>query len=354
MYCRPLVKAPEKIVQNGKINFGSFFGVPATVDIRGVKAPFAGIPTSTFFSNFRIKSRVSFVFSVENYIGLAEFFDDKAFGLAEVIFWNKENGQKLAYHSFMGPRRRFVPVNTYSASCNTFGKKRYIKIGWSRKNEKISLTFTVRGDKFRPAVKAKYIAHLEKDVQEVLFVTPAPTSQRCSATWLIPLKLEGGLNTGKHRHNIKEIPQNNGLGLFMLNRTYLKPRSSSEFMYGLANIGGKDVVFSVSNTSQDSLDEDTYNDDLLSVNGKLTALPPVKITHPFGIDKKWVAQDTEGMVDLSFNPVSVSNRTLDIILMRNVYTTIYGTYDGVLVSNDGEKIVLKNCPGIVKKSHIRL
>lgn len=354
MYCRPLIKAPEHIVQNGKINFGSYAGVSSAVDIRGVKAPFAGIPTSTLFSNFRIKSRVCFVFSVENYIGLAEFFDDKAFGLAEVIFWNKESGQKLAYHSFMGPRKRFVPTNTYEASCNTFGKSRYIKISWSRKRKKISLTFTVRGDKFRPAVKAKYLARLEEDSKEVLFVNPAPTTQRCSATWLIPLILEGGLNTGKHRHNIKEIPKAKGLGLFMLNRTYLKPRSSSIFMYGLANINGKNVIFSVSNTSQDSLDEDTYNDNFLSVDETLTALPPVKITNPFGIEKKWVAQDTEGMVDLSFNPISVSNRNLDILIMRNVYTTIYGTFDGVLVSDSGEKIVLKNCSGIVKKSHIRL
>ena len=92
----------------------------------------------------------------------------------------------------------------------------------------------------------------------------------------------------------------------------------------------------------------------ISVNGKITAMPPVLITHPFGISKKWIAQDTEGMVDLTFNPISVNSRTLNIVLMRNAYTTIYGTFEGVLVSDDGEKIVLKNCPGIVKKSHIRL
>ena len=93
---------------------------------------------------------------------------------------------------------------------------------------------------------------------------------------------------------------------------------------------------------------------MISVNGKITAMPPVLITHPFGISKKWIAQDTEGMVDLTFNPISVNSRTLNIVLMRNAYTTIYGTFEGVLVSDDGEKIVLKNCPGIVKKSHIRL
>ncbi len=354
MYSRPLVKVPESIVQNGKINFGSFLGVPATVDIRGVKAPFAGIPTSTIFSNFRIKSRIYFVFAVENYIGLAEFFDDKTFGLAEVIFWDKQTGKKLAYHNLMGPRRRFVPINTYEAACTSFGSTRYIKISWSRKRGKVSLSFTVKGDRFRPSAKAKYVARLDEGKEEALFVNPAPTTQRCSATWMIPMNLEGGLATAKHRHYIKEIPQEKGLGFMMLNRTYLKPRTSSENMFGLSEIDGKKIVFSFENTSQDSNDEDNYNNNLLSVDGKLTAMPPVQITHPFGLDGKWVAQDTEGMVDLTFNPISVNSRTLNIILMRNAYSTIYGTFDGVLLSKDGDKIILKNCPGIVKKSHIRL
>lgn len=354
MYSRPLIHAPQSIVHNGKINFGSFFGVPETIDIRGVKAPFAGIPTSSFFSNFRIKSRLAFVFSVDNYIGLAEFFDDKLFGLAEVIFWDRETGKKIAYHTFMGPSRRFVPISTKEAVCTSYAP-RYIKISWSRRHNKISLSFVVRGDKFRPAAKANYVARLSNDGSaEMLSVTPSPTTQRCSATWIVPMNLDGGLNTGKHRHYIKEIPTGKGLGLMLLNRTYLKPRSSSEVMFGMTVADGKNIVFAYSNTTQDALDEDTYNDNMLSVNNELTAMPPVVITHPFGLSGKWIAQDTEGMVDLTFNPVSLNDRTLNIVLMRNAYTTIYGTFEGVLVSKDGEKIVLKNCPGIVKKSHIRL
>lgn len=354
MYSRTLVQAPDRIVQNGKINFGSFYGVSETVDIRGVKAPFAGVPTSTFFSNFRIKSRVAFAFSVSNYIGLAEFFDDKLFGLAEVIFWDKETGKKYAYHTFMGPSRRFIPIDTEESMCTSYAP-RYIKISWSRKRHKLSLSFTVIGDKFRPAAKAKFLARFGYDEKsEMLSVTPSPTTQRCSASWIIPLNLEGGLATAKHRHYIKEIPQEKGLGLMLLNRTYLKPRSSSELMFGMVNLKGKNISFVYSTSTQGALDEDTYNDNMLSIDGDITAMPPVTITHPFGISRKWIAQDTEGMVDLTFNPISLNSRTLNIVLMRNAYTTIYGSFDGVLVSKDGEKIILKNCPGIVKKSHIRL
>ena len=355
MYNRPLNKVPARIVKDGEINFGTYEGVTNTVDIRGIDSPFAGVPVAKYFSNFRIKSKIFFVFNVENYIGLAEFFDDKAFGLAEVILWDKESNQKFAYHTFMGPRRRFVPIDTNQASCISFSKKRYIKIGWNRRRGKFSLSFIVKGDKYRPSAKCKFLARVHENADsELLTVCPAPNAQRCSATWTVPLNLEGGIGFGKHRHHITEIPQNKGLGCLLLNRIYMNFYSHSELMFGFAKLKDKDVVFSFSGSNQEANDPDSFNDNMLSVNNRITAMPPVTITHPFGIQNKWVIQDTENMVDLSFTPISSNSRTLNIIVMRNHYTTIYGTFDGVLISKDGEKIVLKNCPGICKKTNLRL
>ena len=355
MYSRPLEEIPAQIVHNGKINFGTFDGVTDKIDIRGVHAPFAGLPVAKYFSNFRIKSKLFFAFSVENYIGLAEFFDDKAFGLAEVIFWDTKTGQKFAYHTFMGPRRRFIPVDTVHAACTSFGKTRYIRINWNRKQNKVCLTFTVKGDKYRPSAKGKFIGRIaEGSKSQILTVSPAPTRQRCSATWAVPLKLEGGVAQAKHRHYIKEIPQNNGIGCLLLNRIYLRFVSQCELMFGLAKLDGKDIVFSISNSNQAPVDPDECNDNFLSVNGQITALPSVTITHPFGLMEKWIIQDYENMVDLTFNPASSNSRTLNIIVMRNSYTTICGTFEGVLLTENGEKVVLKNCPGIIKKNRLRL
>lgn len=166
--------------------------------------------------------------------------------------------------------------------------------------------------------------------------------------------MSGGIGTGKHRKDIKELPEENGLALMVMNRTYLKMHCQSEFMVGLFELDGKKILFSFSNTNQDAIDEDNFNNNMLSLNGDISAMPPVCITHPFGIEKKWVVQDTEGMVDLCFFPTSLASRTLNIILMRNAYTTIYGNFEGVLLSKDGEQIALKNCPGIVTKSTLRL
>ena len=125
-------------------------------------------------------------------------------------------------------------------------------------------------------------------------------------------------------------------------------------MFGLYELDSKSICFSFWNTSQDSIDDDSYNNNLLSVDGEVTAMPPVKITHPFGIGKNWIIQDTESMVDLAFTPLSVTDRTVNIIVMRNTNSTIYGTFEGILLTKNGDRIVLKNCPGIVRKNLLRL
>ena len=60
------------------------------------------------------------------------------------------------------------------------------------------------------------------------------------------------------------------------------------------------------------------------------------------------------MIDLTFTPVSVNSRTLNIIALRTTYDTIFGHFEGVLLSKDGEKINFKKFPGILQRGMLRL
>ena len=356
MYSRPISESPKSIVTNGKAVFGTFSSVPAKLDIRGVKAPFGGIPLPSFITNVRIKSRIAYMFSIGEYAGMAEFFDDKMFGLAEIIFWNKSTGKKLAYHSFMTTRRRFIPVKLDNAVCASFNRSRYIRIIWSRKHDRISLLFSVTAGGGRPAVKGSFSAHFsDPKHRELLVVTPAPTMRRCSASWLTAMPIRGSLSIlpGKKTQGIP-MQDTDGLAFMVLNRTYYKYHVKSEMMCGLGDYEGKQLLFRFVTTSMDPHEADYSNENVVVFDGQETPMPSVCMTHPFGISGKWVIQDTETMVDLTFAPVSVSNRTLNILIMRSEYNTIYGTFDGVLLTAGGEKITLKNFPGIVKKNLLRV
>lgn len=350
MYSRQLGEPPEQLVHNGKAHFGSFNGVSPKTDIRGMRAPYAGVPLPSIISNLRIKSRLEYVFSLKDFIGLSQFYDFKVIGLGEIIFWNKESGKKYVYHTIMPPRRRFVPILTTRGLCACYRKSRFIKISWGRQHKHHALTFKVKGDSARPDAEGYVYSPLLDDMHtDSLFVSPSPASSRCSATWISSMKAMGHIAI-----NDEPAKDSEGLGMMILNRAYYKFHSKSSTAYGIANIKNKNIIFHLKTSNMDAADSDSWNSNVLIVDGKQTALPPVYMTHPFGIDKNWIIQDTESMVDLTFTPLSVNLRTLNLIALRTSYYTMYGTYEGVLLDSNGEKIVLKNFPGLLHKGMLRL
>lgn len=350
MYSRKFFQPPEQLVQNGKANFGSYEGVSPKIDIRGMRAPYAGVPLPSFISNLRIKSHLEFVFSIEDFIGISQFYDFKAVGLGEIIFWNKQNGKKYVYHTIMPPRRRFVPTKTTRGICACYRKHRFIKISWGREHQHHALNFKVKGDSARPDAEGYFISPIDDNLHtDALFVNPSPASSRCCATWLSTMNLKGRLAIAGEKAD-----ESKGTGMMILNRAYYKMHSKSTSVYVLGKYKEKNIQFYLKTSNMDAADSDSYNSNILIIDGKKTALPPVYMTHPFGISKNWIIQDTESMVDLTFTPISINSRTLNLIALRTVYSSMYGTFEGVLLSEDGEKIILKNFPGLLQRGMLRL
>ena len=142
--------------------------------------------------------------------------------------------------------------------------------------------------------------------------------------------------------------------LFKSLRSNNKLRPRSREVWGVGQVGEKSVSFSLSSSSLDAVNPDTYNEIVLFVVGELTPLPPVKITFPFGIKGKWIIQDTENMVDLSFTPISDYSRTVSLMILRAQKHIMYGTFEGMLKTKDGREIPLKDFSGMVRKQLMRL
>lgn len=355
MYTRKIEECPEHFVHNGKIVFGTFGGHPKRLDIRGVSRPYGVVPLPTFITNLRIKSRLSFFFTVGEYIGNIEFFDAKVFGMAEICFWNMNTKQKFVYRSVMGPRKRFVPHRLEFASTASYKKSRYIRISWDRNRNKLSVIFDLKGDSVRPSANAALLASFNvPSFAELTSVVPAPTLRRCSAVYNAVLPVHGAISLLSRDGTQKTMPDDEGVSFLDINRTYMKFRSSGEFVTGFGIVDGKQIAFRIKSTSQDAVLTDTYNANVLFYDGKVTPLPPVVITHSYGIMNQWIIQDTENMVDLTFTPVSENLNKISIFVLRTEYHTIYGNFDGELRTADGEKISIKGIAGISEKYSIRL
>jgi hypothetical protein len=86
----------------------------------------------------------------------------------------------------------------------------------------------------------------------------------------------------------------------------------------------------------------------------MTPLPPVRITMADGVEKDWVIQDVEGMVDLTFTPQEQIRSSFNLFLTKWEYHTPLGFYNGMLVNSAGERVPVHNLWGLGEKLYLRV
>jgi len=350
MYTRTSDQKIKTIVNNGKANFGTYNEIPQKLDIRAMRSPYAGVPLPSFISKIRIKSRLNYIFDLKDFMGFTEFYDFKAFGLAEILLWNKNTGIKYAYHAFMANPHRFVPTATAKGRCACYKHTRRIKVSWGREHRHTALSFSLKGDKIRPAIEGFCISAINEKIHtDTLFVNPCPTSSRCSASWISTMSVKGKIEV-----NHEAAEQTSGLAAMIVNRAYYKFRSRINFCLGMGKVKDKDIIFHIKTSTMDAVNSDDYNDNLLSVDGEVTCLPSVYITHPFGSSKKWIIQDTENMVDLTFESESDHYRHMSFIVSKIEMHILYGKFEGVIKTKDGQDIKISGFAGFARDQLLRV
>ncbi len=303
------------------------------------------MPIPVFLTNMRITGYTAFIFLTGNYIGIIETCDAALFGFLEITFWNRSTGKKLAYRRAVGPFLAKLPMDMNNAIYTFRSKKRKIRLRWNP--EKISAFFSVKGDESRPDAEGSFSLNITGPLAaQMASVLPLNIRRRCLASWQAAAPLEGTLTIGG-----KTASAEAGIGFFDVRKFYQLFRTKFSRVMGIGSINGRQVTFRL--FSRISSDEYQYNENVLFVDGKTWPLPPVKITRPYGINGTWIIQDTESMVDLEFTPISDNKRKMSIFLLRTEYHTIYGVFDGFLLTGEGEKIQLRSFSGIGKKLMLR-
>ena len=353
MYTRNLKEAPDNLIKDGKAQFGSYSKPPKSLNIKGMKYPFGVLPLPTFITNLRIRSNLSFIFSTSEYFGTIDLLDSKIYGFSEINIWNKKTLQRYSYKNVMLLIRRLIPKDLEKGICSTYSKSRYVRVAWDKNKNRYSIVFNLKGNDVRPNFMGSFVATYDDKRVSLTSVLPAPIMRRCYASYQQVMTVQGGLCITRGKMNPFFFPQQTQ-SLFVLTRAYYKSRTINNLITGIGKVGDNEITFRISDMTIFPSDKETYNENVLFVNNEITPLPPATVAYPFGRMKKWSIQDTESMIDLVFTPDSASQRLVSVVLLHAQYFTVYGTFDGVLITKDGKSITLKDFPGIIKNQRIRL
>ncbi len=315
-----------------------------------MKRPFGDLPVPSFITDRRVMGIMRFLFCDGHNIGEIELFDAGYFSFMETTLWNRKTNHRIAYRRIIPPGFMRIPAEFGNSVTACRSRRRYTRIHARLQRRLIHADFDFLGSSARPPCEGRFEMNLaapgSSDLSSVL---PYRVRRRCLASYQVTAPLHGWIGTGFDDHHIHE---DDGVGYFDVRKAYFSLRTKMSMVIGLGRVSGRIVSFQLGKSV--NREDDRYNDNVLFVDGRAWPLPPVIITRPYGITGNWVIQDTESMVDLVFSPVSDSSRRLSAFVVRTDYHTVYGTFDGVLLTGDGERIILKGYPGIGKKILLRI
>ena len=269
----------------------------------------------------------------------------------ETTFWVRKTQQKYAYRQYLPGGFIHIPKHIRYSVTACRKSYRYARIFSRLSHGKLHADFDFSARDSRPSCEGRLDLDIrDKEALDFSCVIPNYVSRRCMAMYMQTGTVKGWISLG-YNEDI-QLKKETAVGVFDVRKSYTGFRSKRTLVNGLGKVDDKALVFYLANSI--AADSNKYNDNMMLYDGKRTPLPPVKITRPFGIMGKWIIQDTESMVDLVFLPVSKNYKRVNAAVFRTEYSTVYGHFEGTLLTADGEELKLKSFPGIAKKYNIRI
>jgi hypothetical protein len=349
MYSRDLQAPRPSPVERGEPVAGTWDRPFDSVDLLEVSRPFSS-PLPKGLRDLRIKEWQSFQIQDDRYYLTAFLINVKLYRMAQVTLWDKETKEKLEFHKTLPFGAWKFPHSLSNSAITSRSYGFYFRIHNWLEADLMELDLDIEATRKRPS----FTAHIELDMRSSVatpLVACLPFSdRRCMYVYKNLAPVRGDLVFGG-RHIT--LSQKSACGIVSDYKGFFPYRVQNAWTTGFGfDAAGRRFGFSiVENQVKDSF---RNNENALWLDGRMNPLPPVRITQPNGLEKDWVIQDLEGMVDLTFTPREPNNYLFNLLATRFDYHAPFGVFNGMVMTSEGEKISVRNLWGFGEKLYLRV
>jgi hypothetical protein len=334
---------------NGKPLQGTWIRAFDEVDLLDIDKPYP-FPLPRGIRESCIKEWESFFIQDDNFLLFAVLSNMKTFRYASVILYDKENKERLWFKKIIPGSGWRLPRGLKNASVDSRSWGFFFRIhSWLDANT-LQLDLDIAATRNRPSFTARAEFCIEEDETTPMAVSLLFSEQRSMYAFKTVTPIRGDIVFGGRHISLDPARTT---GLFCDFKGYYPYPMLSQWCAALGfDASNRRVGFSLAENQA----KETYknNENALWIDGRLTPLPPVKITRSSGSESEWVIQDMEGMVDLVFTPKEPIRYKLNFFLPRSYYESPLGFFNGMVVNSEGEEISLKNMWGIGEKLYLRV
>jgi hypothetical protein len=349
MYQRKILDPRPSPLENGVPVAGSWNQAFKDVDFLDIRRPFAWT-TPKWISDIRIKEWQSFLVQDDNFFLEAALINLKYFRTALVYLYDKKTKEYLKFRKILPFGNWYLPKELYNSSLTSRSYGFYFRIHNWLDAGLIKVDLDIEATTKRPS----FTAHFEYDldarktspmVTNLLFAERRPLYSYKGFSSVRGNMVFGGRNV--------VLDPSQSQGMFADYKGFYPYRMISTWCSAFG-FDAENRSFGFNIAENQAKESYKNNENVLWLDGKMTPLPPVRITMPAGAESDWVIQDLEGMVDLTFTPVEKNRQTFGIILSRADHYSMLGYYNGVLVNAENEHITVRNLWGLGEDLYLRI
>jgi hypothetical protein len=356
VYTRENKKPRLSPVENGTPLQGTWTRAFNEVDLLSVHKPYS-ISLPKGIKTLRVKEWESFIIKDDRYLLQIKFCNMKYNRIALVIMYDCETRERLEFSKVIPGGGWHLPKSLGNSSVDSRSSGFFLRIhAWLEINS-ILLEINIKGNRKRPALTAHVAFDLAEEKTTPMAVSLLFSERRNMYAYKAMTAVEGDVvSGGQHIHFSPEKTS----GIFCDCKGYYPRRAYSTWCSALG-FDSNNRRFGFSFGENQTREPFSNNENALWIDGKLTPLPPVKITRNVKDEKDWIIQDMEGMVDLVFTPKeperNIRNPVFSVytrMLFGYDYENPQGCFNGVLVDADGKELPVKNAWGTGERLFLRI
>jgi hypothetical protein len=349
MYTRELQEPRSGPVEKGAPLQGTWTRAFEEVDLLSVQRPYR-IPLLKGIKDSRIKEWESFFIQNDRFCLSARLCNLKFYHTATVNMYDRVSGERLHFRKAIPGGSWRLPRNLYNASVESRSLGFFFRIHSWLDAGNIRLDLDIEETRKRPSFTAHAMFDLAPETITPMAVSLLFSSRRNMYAYKAPALVRGDVVYGG-RHITLDPAETSGL--FCDFKGYYPYRMRSAWCTGLG-FDSQNRRFAFTLGENQARESFKNNENALWIDGRLTPLPPVRITRNGGSESDWIIQDMEGMVDLVFTPKEMGREGMNLLFSRFEYENPLGYFNGLVVNSEGEELPVHNVWGTGEKLYLRV
>ncbi len=338
---------PQRLVEAGRVRFGTFDGPIADVNALDAEIR-AAVPIPRPLRSWRLKRWEAIQIGCDRLFMIIALFDARTMALAQAKVWDRHTGRLHHFERKLRPGALDVPWQLVDSDLAWSSRDAHIAFRNRLGDGRIEVSFAWPGERDAPAVAGEVVLDTRDATPQVVSIPFGDNHGMYSHKGMTAAR--GSVSIGD------DVVDLNGPDAFAMlddHKGYYAIAMRWDWVTGGGvDARGRRVGFNL--TRNASRDPAAYNENCLWVDGRAHLLPPVTFErNGEGAGAWWQVRDDEGRVDVRFDVQLDARLELNLLIIESRYRGPFGRFSGTIVDDDGDAVDLLGLFGMGEDFYLR-